>query len=55
LHLDGGRAFGDRSRASRVQVEAERSGPLAWLRDRNNDPDGLLAKAWEFTGRSDEH
>jgi P27 family predicted phage terminase small subunit len=42
------------SSRSRVQVETERSGPLAWLRDRHNDPDGLLAKPWEFTGRSGE-
>ena len=39
------------SSRSRVQVEADRSGPFAWLRDRNNDPDNLIAKPWEYPYR----
>jgi P27 family predicted phage terminase small subunit len=34
------------SSRSRVQVDGL-SGPLAWLRDRDSDPDGLLAKPWD--------
>ena len=39
------------SSRTRVQLEAGLSGPLVWLRDRDNDPDGLLVKPWE-NGRS---
>lgn len=36
------------SPASRTRVQTDTlSGPLAWLRDRNNDPQGLLAKPWD--------
>jgi P27 family predicted phage terminase small subunit len=36
------------SSRTRVQVDKGLNGPLAWLRDRNNDPDNLLAKPWDF-------
>jgi P27 family predicted phage terminase small subunit len=39
------------SSRTRVQLEVGLSGPLSWLRDRDNDPDGLLAKPWN-SGRT---
>ena len=36
------------SPASRTRVQMDGlSGPLAWLCDRDADPDGLLATAWD--------
>jgi hypothetical protein len=32
---------------TRVQIDGL-SGPLAWLCDRNSDPDGLLPTPWDF-------
>lgn len=39
---------------TRVQVEAGRAGPLAWLRERNSDPDGLIARPWQTGDDRDE-
>jgi phage terminase small subunit len=36
------------SSRTRVQVETGLNGPLAWMRERGNDPDGLLATPWDF-------
>ncbi len=36
------------SPASRTRVQIDGlTGPLAWLRDKNSDPEGLLAKPWD--------
>jgi hypothetical protein len=46
------------STCTRVQVDKGMNSPLAWLRDRHNDPDDLIAKPCnyvrdEFSGNSD--
>ncbi len=38
------------SSRTRVQIEKGMNGPLAWLRDRKNDPDNLLGMPWDFGG-----
>jgi hypothetical protein len=34
----------------RVQVANERTSPFAWLDDPRVDPDGLIAKPWDYHG-----
>jgi P27 family predicted phage terminase small subunit len=41
------------SSRTRVQVDRGLNGPLAWLRERINDPHNLLAKPWEFDGQEE--
>lgn len=36
------------SSRTRVQLDAARTDPVAWLRERGSDPDGLLARPWHF-------
>jgi P27 family predicted phage terminase small subunit len=42
------------SPASRTRVQIEGlSGPMAWLHDRDSDPDGLIAKPWNVGQRGE--
>ena len=36
------------SSRTRVQVDKGLNSPFAWLRERNNDPDDLIAKPWAY-------
>jgi P27 family predicted phage terminase small subunit len=40
-------AFSPSSR-TRVQVDKGMNIPLGWLRERQNDPDNLIAKPWDY-------
>jgi P27 family predicted phage terminase small subunit len=36
------------SSRTRVQVDKGLNSPFAWLRERHNDPDNLIAKPWQY-------